>query len=52
MTKLWHIMENRDRKNLNVDKDVDDIIGKMKQIGWNETTRFTGFSRQEEDADQ
>ena len=51
MTK-WQMMQSRDTKNLNLDKDFEDIMSKVKQIGWNESTRTKGFWRQEEDADQ
>ena len=52
MTKIWQMMQSRDTKNLNSDKDFEEIVSKVKQIGWNESTRTTGFRRQEEDADQ
>ena len=53
MTKLWQMMQSRDTKNLNLDHDFDDTVSrKVKQIGWNELTRTTGFRRQEEDAHQ
>ena len=52
MTKLWQMMQSPDTKNLNLDKDFDDMIGKVKQIGWNESTKTMGFWRPEEDADQ
>ena len=51
MTKLWQMMHSRDTNNLNLDKDFEDIVSKVKQIGWNGSTRTTGFWRQEEDAD-
>ena len=52
MTKLWHMMQSKDTKNLNLDRDFEDIKGKVKQVGWIESTRTTGFWRQEEDAEQ
>ena len=41
MAKLWQLMQNRDTKNLNLDKDLEEILSKMKQIGGSEadTTR-------------
>ena len=32
---------SRDTKNLNLDKDFDDIMSKIKQIGWNESNITT-----------
>ena len=52
MTKMWLMMQSRDTKNLNLEKDFEDIMSKVKQIGWNESTRTAGFWRQQEDADQ
>ena len=51
MTKLWQMMRSRDAKNLNLDEDFEDM-SKAKQIGWNESTKTTGFWRQEEDTDR
>ena len=42
MTKLWQMMQSWDT-NLNVDKDFDDTMSKVKKIGWNESTKTTGF---------
>ena len=47
MTELWQMMQSRDTKNLNLDRDFEDIIGKVKQVGWT-----TGVWRQEEDAER
>ena len=44
-------MQIKDPKNLNLDKDSEDIMSNVKQIGWNESTTSTGFWRQNEDAD-
>ena len=52
MTELWQMMQSRDTKNLNLDRDFEDIIGKVKQVGWNESIWTTGVWRQEEDAEQ
>ena len=32
-TKLWQMMQSRDAKNLNLDKDFEDVMSKVKQIG-------------------
>ena len=52
MNKMWQMMQSRDTKILNLDKYFERMMSKVKQIGWNESTRTTGFWRQEEDADQ
>ena len=51
MTMLWSMMQSGDTKNLNLDKDFDDIMSMAEQVGWNQSTRTTGFRRQDEDAD-
>ena len=38
MTKLWQMMLSRDTKNLNLDKDLDEMLSKMKQTGENDST--------------
>ena len=43
MTKLWQMMQSRDTKNLNLDKDLDEFLSKIKQTGWNESTRTKRF---------
>ena len=52
MTKLWQMMQSRDTKNLNLNKDLDEILSKIKQSGWNESTRTSRFWTQDEDEDQ
>ena len=52
MNQMWQMMQSRDTKNLNWNKDFEQIASKVKQVGWNESTRTTGFWRQDEDADQ
>ena len=49
MTKLRHLMQSRDTKNLNVDKGLDEILSKIIQTGWNESTRTRRFWTQDED---
>ena len=38
--------------NLNLDKDFEEIVGKMDKAGWNDSTKRTGFWRQGDDEDQ
>ena len=52
MTKLWQMMQSRDTKNLNLDKDLDEILSKIKQTGWNDSTSTRRFWTQDEDEDQ
>ena len=52
MTKMWQMMQSRDTKTLNLDKDFEEIMSKVKQAGWNELTKTTGFWREDEDEDQ
>ena len=40
MTKLWQLMQSRDTKNLNVDKDHDEILSKIKRTGWGRKTKM------------
>ena len=51
MNKMWQMMQSRDTKNLNLDKDFQEIMSKMKQAGCNESTKSTGFWRPDEDED-
>ena len=39
MTKLWQLMQISETKNLNLDKDLDEILNKIKQTRWDESTR-------------
>ena len=52
MTKLWQMMESKDTKNLNLDKDLDEIFSKTEQTGWNESTRTVRFWTQDDEEDQ
>ena len=52
MTKLWQMMRSRDTKNLDLDKDPDEILSRIRHFGWNESTRTKRFWTQDEDEDQ
>ena len=52
MTKLWQLMQSRETNNLNLDKDLEDILTKMKQMGWSEAARTRRFWAQDEDEEQ
>ena len=36
MTKCWQSIHSRDTKNLNLDKDLEDIQSTARKVGWNE----------------
>ena len=50
MIKLWQMMQST--KNLNLDKDLDEILSRVKQTGWNESTRTKRFWTQDDDEDR
>ena len=52
MTTLWQKMQSRDTKNLNLHRDLDDILSKIKQTVWDESTRTRRFWTQDEEKDQ
>ena len=52
MTKLWQLMQSRDTKNLNLDKDLLEILTNMKRTDWCEAARTRRFWAQDEDEDQ
>ena len=46
------MMQSKDTKTLNLDKDLEEMVSKAKQAGWNEPTKTTGVWRQDEGEDQ
>ena len=52
MTKLWQLMQSRDTEKMNLDKDLEEILSKMKQTGWSEAARTRGFWAQDEVEEQ
>ena len=52
MTKFWQLMQSRDTKNLNLEKDLEEILAKMKQMGWSEDDDKTRTWTQSEGDDQ
>ena len=38
MDKMWQMMQSEETKTLNPDKDLEEIMNKAKQVGWNEAT--------------
>ena len=49
---MWQMMQSKDTKTLNLDKDFEEIMNKLKQAGWDESTKTKRFWTQEEDEDQ
>ena len=52
MAKLWQMMQSREAKNLNLDEDLDEIMSKIKQTDWGESTRTKRFWTQDEEGEQ
>ena len=52
MTKLLQLMQSRETKNLILDTDLDEILSKILQTGWSESTRARRFWAQDEDEEQ
>ena len=52
MTKLWQLMQSRETKNLNLDKDLDEMLSKIKHTGCSESSRTRRFWAQDEDEEQ
>ena len=50
--RMWQMMQSKDTKTLNLDKDFEEIMNKAKHAGWNESTRTKRFWIEEEDEDQ
>ena len=44
--------QSNDTKTLNPDKDLEEIMDKVKQAGWNESTKTKRFWTQDGDEDQ
>ena len=51
MDKVWQMMQSKDTKTLNLDKDFEEFMNKAKQAGWNESSKTKRFWI-EEDEDQ
>ena len=52
LTKLWQIAQSRETKNLNLDKDFDEILSNIKQTCWSESTRTKSFWTQDEEEEE
>ena len=54
MDMVWQddAKQSNDTKTLNPDKDLEEIMDKVKQAGWNESTKTKRFWTQDEDEDQ
>ena len=45
MTELWQMMQSRDTKNLNLDKDLDEILYRIKQARIDQDKEVLGTRR-------
>ena len=52
MTKMWQMMQSKDTKNLNLAKDLNEKLSRVKQTRWNESTKTKRFWTQDDDEDQ
>ena len=49
MDKMWQMMQSNDTKTMNVNKDLEELLNKAQQTGWNGSTKTKGFWTEEED---
>ena len=52
MDKMWQMMQSKDSKKLNQDRDFEEIMDKVKQVGWNESTKTKRFWIEEEEEEE
>ena len=52
MDKMWQMMQSTDIKTLNLVKDLEEKMNKVKHVGWNDSTKTKIFWTQDEDEDQ
>ena len=52
MTKLWQMMQSSETKYLNLEKDLDETLNKIKQTGWDESTRTMRFWTKDDEEEQ
>ena len=52
MDKMWQMMQSKDTETSNLDKHFEEIINKVQQARWNESTKTKRFWTQEEDQEQ
>ena len=52
ITKLWQSMQSRETENSNFDKDLEDILSKMKKMGESEEDKAARLWKQFESDDQ
>ena len=43
MDKMWQMKQSKDTKTLNLEKDLEERMNKVKQAGWNELTKTERF---------
>ena len=52
MDKMWQMMQSKDTKTLNLDKDLEELMNKVKEAGRDESTKTKRFWTKDEDEDQ
>ena len=54
MDMMWQMMQSKDTKTLNLDKDLEEMTKKVQQTRWNESTKTKTkrFWTQDDDEDQ
>ena len=51
MDKMWQMMQSNDTKRMNLDKDLEELLNKPKQTGWNGSPKTTTFWAEEKEND-
>ena len=51
MDKMWQNMQSNDTETMNLDKDIEEILNKAKQTGWNGSTKTTRVWTEKEEDD-
>ena len=51
MTKCWQSMQSQESKNLNLDKDLEDIQSTVRKVGWCEEEKAARLWKQMEGDD-
>ena len=51
MDKMWQNVQSNGAKTMNLDKDIEEILNKAKQTGWNGSTKTTRVWTEKEEDD-
>ena len=52
MAKLWQSMQSQDTKNMNLEKDLEEILSKLRQVGGSEEVKTRRLWAQDEGDEQ